>query len=633
MGEVYLARQVALDRRVAVKCLRPAAGIDRAQQFEKFHKEALLMAKFSQANIVAIIDQGIAEGVPYLVMEHVKGSNLRDKIKQGVPLAVDRARPILQAVARALSYLHEQGVLHGDLKPENVLIDTRGNVKVTDFGISSLFTDLESETESELSAGTLDYLAPEVRYRLGADERADQYHLACMAYEMLTGRLFTPESPSSPSEHNPSLSPEADGAILRGLREEPDDRYLNVREFGEALDRSLSLPVPSSQKGPSSRKGKNIKLLWAGGLSGIFLALCLIFWFPNWASILFPERRVVSNSGTATTGIEPFHKKIMNESDLMEVMGKARAEKRHIYWFFGDNVSFKSWRTLLKNHRSDLGNIEDSYLISTSKYEDFKYSIWEADRWIILSAQPFLAAFDHQGEMKTLVYPADDSEFLLEALRAPWLTAETTSGPPNRVNLLPEGDFQNASTAQSGLPESWNWIPLPKYAAKGSLIRRIEDPASPGNQVLEIDIRSRMRGGENDPVANFPIFERVFPLTRRPERMCLSCQIMRGESGAKSGSGFFVEFTAKVPADDKTPDANKIRKKWRPVSPSADDGAPDEFAWSVEYMLRPDRKWGTFRILFKPPLELENRKFDLKISLRYHGKGYRLLDNIELFEW
>src|SRR5262249_13163271 len=138
----------------------------------------------------------------------------------------------------ALSYLHEHAILHRDLKPENILMDKEGTPKVTDFGLAVLDTDAGALSRLEQAMGTLGYVAPEQQYRLGVDERTDQYSMAALLYELLTGHqplgIVKP-----PSQHNPALTDEIDAVLLRGLEEDPEDRYPSVRTFGEALDRSL----------------------------------------------------------------------------------------------------------------------------------------------------------------------------------------------------------------------------------------------------------------------------------------------------------------------------------------------------------------------------------------------------------
>jgi hypothetical protein len=239
MGEVYAARQLALGRMVAVKLLALEPDVEPHQGLDRFRREAELMARVSHPNILSVYDFGSVDGQPYLVMEYVEGGDLRQRMAPGEPTAVERVRTVLGPVCEALACLHRQGILHRDLKPENILMHDETNPKVADFGIAVLRTGVGSLTRTGHGLGTLGYVAPEQQYRLKVDERADQYSLAAIAYELLTGEkalgIFKP-----PSHHNPRLGPRVDAVIMRALQEDPGARYPSIREFGTALDESLT---------------------------------------------------------------------------------------------------------------------------------------------------------------------------------------------------------------------------------------------------------------------------------------------------------------------------------------------------------------------------------------------------------
>jgi formylglycine-generating enzyme required for sulfatase activity len=259
MGEVYLAVQQMLNRPVAIKFLtRSAAGLANEAE-QRFRREAEVMARLSHPNIMMIFDFGTACGRPYLVMEYVKTGDLRSKMAAGLAMDLADVRAILGPVIRAVSYLHSQGIIHRDIKPENILIH-QGIPRVTDFGIALLDSVPGSLTRTGVSLGTPGYVAPEQQYRLKVDERVDQFSLASLAYELVTGRkplgVFPP-----PTKLNPKLSRLAEAAILKGLSDDPTDRFTNVEEFGEALDRGLA----SSPRGLF--RGRNAWLV-AGSLIG-----------------------------------------------------------------------------------------------------------------------------------------------------------------------------------------------------------------------------------------------------------------------------------------------------------------------------------------------------------------------------
>jgi serine/threonine protein kinase len=241
MGEVYVARQLALSRLVAIKFLSPESGPASEQKAARFRREAELMARVSHPNILPVYDYGVVADRPYLVLEYVKDGDLRNLMAEGRAMAPERVLQIVRPVSDALLYLHSQGILHRDLKPENILMDRGEHPKVADFGIAVLRASNGVMTGGKELLGTLGYIAPEQQYRLKVDERADQFSLAALAYELLTGRkplgVFKP-----PSHYNRRLRPDVDAVIVRALRDNPKDRYPTIGEFMTALAHSLSQP-------------------------------------------------------------------------------------------------------------------------------------------------------------------------------------------------------------------------------------------------------------------------------------------------------------------------------------------------------------------------------------------------------
>jgi serine/threonine protein kinase len=243
MGRVYLARQEALKRLVCVKVLSIPDGEDADLCRIRFNREAELLASVSHPHILSIFDFGTMRdsGLPFLVTEYIEGGDLRRSMTPGQPMPAAQARSILLQVGEALTYLHARGILHRDLKPENILMPADSQVKVGDLGIAVLQDEAGVLTQSMRGMGTIGYVSPEQQYALKVDERTDQYSLAALSYELLTGRrplgLFPP-----PSRSNPRLSREVDAAILRGLSEEPKDRFASVADFVAALDRGLLTP-------------------------------------------------------------------------------------------------------------------------------------------------------------------------------------------------------------------------------------------------------------------------------------------------------------------------------------------------------------------------------------------------------
>ena len=180
----------------------------------------------------------LTANLPFLVTEYIEGGDLRRRMSAGKPMPVDRVRSLLLQIGEALEFLHGRGIIHRDLKPENVLLPTELLSKVGDFGLAVVQDSAGTLTRSGRGLGTVGYVSPEQQYGLKVDERADQYSLAALGYELLTGRRplgrFLP-----PSRLNPALSPDLDAVILRGLAEEPRARYPSVREFVTAVERHL----------------------------------------------------------------------------------------------------------------------------------------------------------------------------------------------------------------------------------------------------------------------------------------------------------------------------------------------------------------------------------------------------------
>src|SRR5215216_856982 len=193
MSTVYLARDSTLERWVAVKVMHREMS-DQPDQIERFRREARAVAQLSHPNVVAVIDAGEDGGHPYIVFEYVDGETLKQRIERVGPLPVDEATAYAIEIGRGLAAAHSRRLVHRDVKPQNVLIDSEGRAKVTDFGIArSLEADGLTQTGRVL--GTTDYVSPEQAMGRGVDARTDIYSLGILLYEMLTGEVpFTAET-------------------------------------------------------------------------------------------------------------------------------------------------------------------------------------------------------------------------------------------------------------------------------------------------------------------------------------------------------------------------------------------------------------------------------------------------------
>ena len=200
MAEVYRARDIRLDRIVAIKTLR--ADLARDQIFQaRFRREAQSAASLNHPSIVAVYDTGedMATGipVPYIVMEYVDGRTVRDLLQEGHRLLPERSLEIIDGVLRALDYSHQAGIVHRDIKPGNVMVTRNGDIKVMDFGIARAMSDAQATmTQTAQVIGTAQYLSPEQARGERVDSRSDLYSTGCLLYELLTGRPpFTGDSP------------------------------------------------------------------------------------------------------------------------------------------------------------------------------------------------------------------------------------------------------------------------------------------------------------------------------------------------------------------------------------------------------------------------------------------------------
>jgi serine/threonine protein kinase/WD40 repeat protein len=246
MGAVYLARQVSLDRLVAIKVLPPAWGAD-AGYAQLFQTEARAMAKLQHNHIVGVFDFGITtEGHFYLVMEYVPGQTLHDMIRlKKLPLA--KVQGVALQICDAVSYAHEHGVLHRDIKPGNVLVSSAGEVKIADFGLAR---HAGAAVEEE-SLGTPDYAAPEL-FQRGAlvDHRADIFALGIVIQEMLTGKV--PGRPREPLKEYGVYDPGWEPLIATATHENPARRFRTVREMREAVTNvTKRVAKPATLTGPA----------------------------------------------------------------------------------------------------------------------------------------------------------------------------------------------------------------------------------------------------------------------------------------------------------------------------------------------------------------------------------------------
>jgi len=264
MAIVYKAKQLSLDRTVAIKVL-PKRFTENPEYVERFYKEGRAAGKLNHNNIVQAVDVGEAGGYHYFVMEYVEGKTLYDDISAGKVFSEDEALDVIIQVARALEHAHDRDLIHRDVKPKNIMIDTAGVVKLADMGLARETTDIEAaKTEKGKAYGTPYYIAPEqIRGEMDIDGRADIYSLGATFYHLVTGRLpFMAEDPSDvmrkhlreqlvPPDHiNTSLSAGVSEVIEIMMAKRKEDRYSNATELLEDLEslRNGQLPLRAHER-------------------------------------------------------------------------------------------------------------------------------------------------------------------------------------------------------------------------------------------------------------------------------------------------------------------------------------------------------------------------------------------------
>ncbi|MCC5032387.1 Stk1 family PASTA domain-containing Ser/Thr kinase [Streptomyces sp. WAC 00631] len=256
MAEVYLAHDTRLGRTVAVKTLRVDLARDPSFQ-ARFRREAQSAASLNHPSIVAVYDTGedYVDGVsiPYIVMEYVDGSTLRELLHSGRKLLPERSLEMTIGVLQALEYSHRAGIVHRDIKPANVMLTRTGQVKVMDFGIARAMGDSGmTMTQTAAVIGTAQYLSPEQAKGEQVDARSDLYSTGCLLYELLTVRppfvgdspvavayQHVREEPQPPSTFDPEITPEMDAIVLKALTKDPDYRYQSADEMRADIEAAL----------------------------------------------------------------------------------------------------------------------------------------------------------------------------------------------------------------------------------------------------------------------------------------------------------------------------------------------------------------------------------------------------------
>jgi serine/threonine protein kinase len=274
MGIVYRAEDPALDRAVALKTIILSDDADGRKEYQKrFALEARAAGKLTHPNIVTIYEFGEEGDLAYLAMELLEGTDLRQRLKEG-SLSAAEAVEIAVQVADGLSFAHERGVVHRDIKPGNIMLLERGDVKIMDFGVARMRSD-DFKTSTGIVLGTPRFMSPEQIVGSPVDQRSDIFSLGVVLYEMLTGVMMFAgdDSPQiahnvtqlehvSPSRHNPDVTSMLDFVVARALKKDPEVRYQNAYELAADLRtclaelRSRPPPVPAKRAAETTKTVK-----------------------------------------------------------------------------------------------------------------------------------------------------------------------------------------------------------------------------------------------------------------------------------------------------------------------------------------------------------------------------------------
>src|SRR6266545_895831 len=261
MARVYRGRDLRLNRQVAIKVLHSHYASD-TNFLQRFHHEAQAAANLRHPHIVDVYDVGQDADTHYIVKEYVAGSDLKALLMRNGALPIEQAVYVGECVANGLDAAHRIGMVHRDIKPQNIIVGEQGQVKITDFGIakSSLSTAL---TETGVTFGTADYISPEQARGLPATPRSDIYSLGVTLYETLTNRLpFSGDSsiavamqhvsadPPPPRMYNPRIPPQLESLVLRALSKEPDRRPITARDFARQLSGYRDIGEQATVVGP-----------------------------------------------------------------------------------------------------------------------------------------------------------------------------------------------------------------------------------------------------------------------------------------------------------------------------------------------------------------------------------------------
>lgn len=312
MAIVYRARDLMLERQVAVKLLREDYSRDPIFQ-ERFRQEARAAANLAHPNIVTVHDFGLDNGQLFIVMELIPGTDLKTYLKKRTRLNPEEALPMMVQACAGIGYAHRAGLIHCDVKPQNLLVTPDMRLKVTDFGIARALSTIKPDEQSDIVWGSPQYFAPEQAAGAAPSPASDVYSLGVILYEMLTGSLpFQAVNPSDLAhmhleadpplirEMVPEISPELEQILLKVLAKEPSQRYRTADQFGRVLlnfgtnraDPSLLLtpetaPTIDMDAATTAKVEPQVKIDWLSVGLGLLALIAVLGLIPFWMWVYF----------------------------------------------------------------------------------------------------------------------------------------------------------------------------------------------------------------------------------------------------------------------------------------------------------------------------------------------------------
>jgi len=364
MSSVYRAHDKLLERHVALKVMHEQFTAD-SDYVERFRREARSVAQLSHPNIVTVIDRGEQDDRQYIVFEYCDGENLKSLLEREGPLPEREAIGLALQIARALGFAHAQGLVHRDVKPQNVLLNGDGRAKVTDFGIARSLDVHGGLTQTGTVMGTSDYISPEQARGSRVDAQSDIYSLGAVLYELLTAEVPFPgdnfvavamrhinEPPPSVRAKRPDVSPRLDAVVRRAMAKDPRDRFRSMEELCAELDACLgqaegpssgaeTMVVAPSRRGPRRRRRAPAErpsvwplIVLLAGLALLAGILAAVFTFTDTDKIsgIVPGRDKGAAPGPVPLRGISAHDPLGDQEEHDEVASRAADGDRATYW-------------------------------------------------------------------------------------------------------------------------------------------------------------------------------------------------------------------------------------------------------------------------------------------------------------